>query len=223
MVEVLAVAYKPARSADAGIPVAVARYANRWRGAGFLAGLICAGLSAVTGPRHALLAGAPLFAIWVLGGVLAGELTAPDARPAVRVAGLARRRIRDYVPVLPAIVLTALGGCLALLVAASAGGIAATGQPGAGCLIYLRLGRWHIRVSRAAGGGGGGREQASAQGHQRRRCGVTGSGRDDRLRLIPGCGLWMPVEPVGGCLFGGRIARFCASSLIPCVPADLMI
>lgn len=137
VVFVLAVAYKPVRSAGAGIPVAVARHANRWRGAGFLAGLICAGLSAVTGPRHALLAGAPLFAICVLGGVLAGELTAPDASPAVRVAGLARRRIRDYVPVLPAIVLAALGGCLAFLLAASAGGIFATGQPGTRCLIYL--------------------------------------------------------------------------------------
>jgi hypothetical protein len=140
VVFVLAVAYKPARSADAGIPVAVARHAGRWRGAGFLTGLICAGLSATTGLRDALLVGAPLFAICVLIGVLAGEMTAPVPRPAVRVAGLARRRQRDYVPVFPAIALSALGGCLVLLLAASAGNVFATGQPGPRCqgiLVYV--------------------------------------------------------------------------------------
>jgi hypothetical protein len=134
---VLAAAYKPAKTADAVIPVAVARHANRWRVAGLLAGLICAGLSAITGLRLALLVGAPLFAICVLIGVLAGELTAPVPRPAVRVAVLARRRQRDYVPVLPAIILSAFGACLVLLLAATAGDVFDTGQPGARCLINL--------------------------------------------------------------------------------------
>jgi hypothetical protein len=133
----LAVAFKPTTSADTTFPVAVARHANRWRGAGLLAGLICAGLSAASGLRPALLTGAPLFAICVLSGVLAGELTAPVADAKVRVAVLAPRRLRDYVPALPAIALALLGGCLAVLLAASAGNIFATGPPGTRCLINL--------------------------------------------------------------------------------------
>jgi hypothetical protein len=104
---------------------ATARSTARWRLAGlvvgFVVGATAAGLDVL---GRGLLLAAPLCALCVLAGVVAGELRVTSPRGAVRSAGLEIRTVRDYLPraltraVLAATVL--LGVVLAVTTAAGA-------------------------------------------------------------------------------------------------------
>lgn len=95
---------------------ALARTTTRSRLTGVTVGLVV-GLAAAYqgGLGRGLLLAAPLFALCVLGGVLAGELlvTAPDGP--VRQAALEVRRMRDYVPRALGGAVLAAGALLAVL------------------------------------------------------------------------------------------------------------
>ncbi|HEV2373102.1 MAG TPA: hypothetical protein VGS19_13125 [Streptosporangiaceae bacterium] len=133
---VVAVAYRPRGGAGAAVPAVAARHTARWRAGGFGAGLCCAVLAGAGGAWAVLVVGAPLFAACVLGGVLVGELTVPLPRADVRVAALAPRRPRDYIPEVPARLLVLGGGALLVLLAAAATGvIRALAHPGS-CLPH---------------------------------------------------------------------------------------
>ena len=116
---VLVVVARSAEPAAAPLPPALratARTTRRWRLAGLLAGAVVAVLSAQQGGlgRGALLA-APLGALCVLAGVLAGELRVSAPRGTVRTAALEVRRARDYVPPVLARVVAAAAGALAVV------------------------------------------------------------------------------------------------------------
>ncbi|GGW16904.1 hypothetical protein GCM10018980_10860 [Streptomyces capoamus] len=98
----------------------VDRYA-RWTGlaVGALAGIALAPLDGGDGVLYAI----PAFGLCAVAGVLAGDALTPRARGAVRTAGLAPRRVRDYVPPRMTAFLLALAGALVLLLAV-AGAIA---------------------------------------------------------------------------------------------------
>ena len=78
---------------------AVARTTARWRWAGLAAGAVALVVSSQTGSlgRGAMLAG-PLLALFVLLGVVVGELRVAPVRGELRSAVLETRRVRDYVP-----------------------------------------------------------------------------------------------------------------------------
>jgi hypothetical protein len=78
---------------------ATARTTRRWRLAGLAAGLGVGVITAYQGALgRGLLLAAPLLALCVLAGVLVGELRVSRPQGPVRSAGLAVRRVRDYVP-----------------------------------------------------------------------------------------------------------------------------
>ncbi|MEU9989006.1 hypothetical protein AB0E10_19840 [Streptomyces sp. NPDC048045] len=94
----------------------VDRYA-RWTGlvVGALAGRWLATLGHGDGVLYAVSA----FGLCAVAGVLAGDALTPPARGAVRTAGLAPRRVRDYVPPRLTRLLVALAGALVVLLAAA--------------------------------------------------------------------------------------------------------
>ncbi len=84
---------------EAEVPAAFRRQAAIWRWSGTAAGVLAAGLAALSGALgRGLLLAAPLFGVFVLAGVLAGELSvrAPSGR--TRRAAIAVRRVSDYLP-----------------------------------------------------------------------------------------------------------------------------
>ncbi|MEU5532762.1 hypothetical protein [Streptomyces sp. NPDC020362] len=99
----------------------VDRYA-RWTGlvVGALAGRWLTSLDHDEGVLYAVSA----FGLCAVAGVLAGDALTPPARGAVRTAGLAPRRVRDYVPPRLTRLLVALAGALVVLLVA-AGAVAA--------------------------------------------------------------------------------------------------
>ena len=107
----------PAR--DGGVR-RVARRTARWRAAGVVVGLVV-GLEVLTSGtlgRGVLLA-APVCALCVLAGILAGELAGPAVAGRTRQAALEVRRVRDYLP-------PALSRTVALLAALLLGLLAVT-------------------------------------------------------------------------------------------------
>jgi hypothetical protein len=84
---------------ETGLPAAAVRQTAIWRWSGIAAGVLAAGVAGLSGAlgRGPLLA-APLFGVFVLAGVLAGELSvrAPSGR--TRRAAIAVRRAGDYLP-----------------------------------------------------------------------------------------------------------------------------
>jgi hypothetical protein len=83
----------------AAVPIAVRRHTAIWRWSGIAAGVLAAGMAALSGALgRGLLLAAPLFGVFVLAGVLAGELSvrAPGGR--TRRAAIAVRRAGDYIP-----------------------------------------------------------------------------------------------------------------------------
>lgn len=84
---------------EATVPVAVRRHTAIWRWSGVAAGILAAAVAALSGALgRGLLLAAPLFGLFVLAGVLAGELSvrAPSGR--TRRAAIAVRRPGDYLP-----------------------------------------------------------------------------------------------------------------------------
>jgi len=78
---------------------ATARTTRRWRLAGLVAGLGVGVIAAYQGALgRGLLLAAPLLALCVLAGVLVGELRVSRPQGPLRSAGLAVRRVRDYLP-----------------------------------------------------------------------------------------------------------------------------
>lgn len=126
---------RPARAPAALSPAlrATARTTLRWRLAGLLAGIVVAVVAAQQGGlgRGPLLA-APLGALCLLAGVLAGELRVSAPRGAVRTAALEVRRVRDYAPpTLGRAVLAATGALAVVLVLTTlAGSPDDLGRPG---------------------------------------------------------------------------------------------
>lgn len=95
---------------------ATARTTGRWRLAGVMAGLVVGVVAAYQGALgRGLLLAAPLFALCVLAGVLAGELRVGVPGGPVRSAGLEVRRVRDYVPRALGSAVLAAGGLLAVV------------------------------------------------------------------------------------------------------------
>lgn len=95
------------------------RRAARCRRAACALGLVAAALLVyvpVSRPHRGWLAG-PLFGLFVLAGVLAGELLAPRPAGTVRSATLTTRQVRDYLPRRHRALLAALLACLAALLA----------------------------------------------------------------------------------------------------------
>ncbi|WP_052720611.1 hypothetical protein [Actinoplanes rectilineatus] len=104
----------------------VRRVTAAWRWAGFLAGAAAAGATvAMDGLGRGLLLAAPVFACFVLAGVLAGEFSILPPAGETRTATLEVRRIRDYLPRALTTVVTVAGAVLVLLVAA----VTAAGSP----------------------------------------------------------------------------------------------
>lgn len=104
----------------------VARTTRRWRAAGVLLGLVAAALTYRYGSlgRGVMLA-APVFALCLLLGVVAGELQVRAPQTTTRAAALEVRRLRDYVPrVLGSVVGVATGLLVLLLTATTALGSA---------------------------------------------------------------------------------------------------
>lgn len=122
--------------------LAVDRGTRRWRAGGLLLGVVAAAVSTGSGGlgRGVLLA-APLLAVFVLAGVVVGELRVTAPTGSTRTASLEVRRVRDYLPPrLGAAVLSATGVLTALLVATTAGGTADD---------LGRAGRWLARTCSA--------------------------------------------------------------------------
>jgi hypothetical protein len=85
--------------AEAGFPVAVERQAAIWRWSGIAGGGLVAGMAALWGALgRGLLLAAPLFGVFVLAGVLAGELGVRAPAGQTRRASVAVRRAGDYLP-----------------------------------------------------------------------------------------------------------------------------
>src|SRR5215469_2572944 len=98
------------------VPDDVGRRTAAWRWSGIAVGVFGAGTAALTGAlgRGVMLA-APLFGVFVLAGVLAGELTVRAPAGRTRRAALAVRQARDYIPrglALSVAVATAVTGAL---------------------------------------------------------------------------------------------------------------
>ncbi|MFJ4522654.1 hypothetical protein ACIP4Y_17160 [Streptomyces sp. NPDC088810] len=92
----------------------VDRYA-RWTG--LLVGALAARWLTPLEGGDGILYAIPAFGLCTVAGVLAGDALTPQARGAVRTAGLAPRRVRDYVPPRLTALLLALAGALVLLLA----------------------------------------------------------------------------------------------------------
>jgi len=81
------------------VPAAVQRRTAMWRWSGVAAGAIAAVAVAASGALgRGLMLAAPLFGLFVLAGVLAGELSVRAPAERTRRAAVAVRRIADYVP-----------------------------------------------------------------------------------------------------------------------------
>lgn len=109
-------------------------WATLIRVAGIVAGLV-AGYAVAGADRHGLgqALAVPVFGACLLAGVFLGELALP--RPptsGVRSARLTPRRVRDYLPRFPSIVLAALGGALLVLltITTATGSADDEGRPG---------------------------------------------------------------------------------------------
>ncbi|MGZ4506369.1 MAG: hypothetical protein ACXVX0_03860 [Blastococcus sp.] len=95
---------------------ATARTTRRWRLAGVTAGLVVGVVTAYQGALgRGLLLAAPLFALCVLAGVLAGELRVGAPAGSERRAALEVRRVRDYVPRALGSAVLAAGGLLGVV------------------------------------------------------------------------------------------------------------
>lgn len=85
--------------AEAAVPVAVQRHTAIWRWSGIAVGGLAAGVAAFSGALgRGLMLAAPVFGVFVLAGVLAGELSIPAPAGRTRRAAVAVRRAVDYVP-----------------------------------------------------------------------------------------------------------------------------
>ncbi|MEV8037521.1 hypothetical protein [Streptomyces sp. NPDC086182] len=99
-------------------PTATDRYA-RW--AGLLIGLVAARLvGSNDGLGVGILYAIPVFGLCAVAGVLVGDALTPPPRGTVRTAGLAPRRIRDYVPPRMTLLLLAEAAVLVVLLAVAA-------------------------------------------------------------------------------------------------------
>ncbi|QTE00229.1 hypothetical protein [Streptomyces cyanogenus] len=92
----------------------VDRYA-RWTG--LLVGALAERWLTLRAGGDGVLYAIPAFGLCTVAGVLAGDALTPQARGAVRTAGLAPRRVRDHVPPRMTALLLALAGALVLLLA----------------------------------------------------------------------------------------------------------
>ncbi|MEO6091235.1 MAG: hypothetical protein ABIQ18_49855 [Umezawaea sp.] len=100
----------------ADVPVAVRRKATAWRWGGVVAGVAVATTATTWGALGSgLLLGAPLFALFVLFGVVVGELGIRAPAGSTRRAVLTTRRARDYLPRYLATALAAEVGVLTVL------------------------------------------------------------------------------------------------------------
>jgi hypothetical protein len=122
----------------AALPAGVTRRAAGWRWAGLIGGLAAGGAAAESGALgRGLLLAAPVFGLCVLAGVVVGELTVRPPTGRTRIAGLADRRIRDYLPRgLTTAVIAAAAVLLALLAVTTATGSPDDlGRPGRSLLL----------------------------------------------------------------------------------------
>ncbi|HSR85467.1 MAG TPA: hypothetical protein VLM11_14935 [Streptosporangiaceae bacterium] len=99
------------------VPAAIRRRTVTWRWSGVVAGVVAAVAATLTGALgRGLLLAAPLFGLFVLAGVLAGELSVPSPAGRTRRAAVAVRRATDYLPRgLTSAVALAAAGLVALL------------------------------------------------------------------------------------------------------------
>lgn len=129
----------------AAVPAAAARRTAGFRLAGVLAGLVAGAAAAASGllGRGLLLAG-PVFALFVLAGVVAGELSVRPAAGPTRTAVVEVRRVRDYLPPgLATAVLAAAAVLLALVtVTTVTAGPDDLGRAGRALLLSCGPGSW---------------------------------------------------------------------------------
>ncbi|WP_127356287.1 hypothetical protein [Actinacidiphila soli] len=104
--------------------VPTASAADRYvRWAGLLIGFVAArmvGHAWDTGEDIGILYAIPVFGLCAVGGVLAGDALTARPRGTVRSAGLAPRRVRDYVPTRMTLLLLAQAGVLVVLLIVAA-------------------------------------------------------------------------------------------------------
>jgi len=113
-------------AAGADLLAAVKRRTAVWRWSGIAAGTVIGCAAAISGALgRGLLLAAPIFGLFVLLGVLGGELSVRAPVVQTRKAAVKIRRARDYLPRNLSIAVTAAAGALtALLVATTATGSA---------------------------------------------------------------------------------------------------
>ena len=113
-------------AAGADLLAAVRRRTAVWRWSGIAAGTVIGCAAAISGALgRGLLLAAPIFGLFVLLGVLGGELSVRAPVVQTRKAAVEIRRARDYLPRNLSIAVTAAAGALtALLVATTATGSA---------------------------------------------------------------------------------------------------
>lgn len=101
------------------VPVAVRRKTAAWRWGGVVAGAAVATIATTWDALGRGLLGAPLFGLFVLFGVVVGELSITAPTVSTRRAELATRRVRDYLPRYLATALAAEVGVLTVLLVAT--------------------------------------------------------------------------------------------------------
>lgn len=102
------------------VPASMRRRSSLWRWSGIVTGVPAACAAAISGALgRGLLLSAPLFGLFVLLGVLAGELSVRAPVGSTRKAAIRIRRSRDYLPRRLATAVTAGTGTLIILLIAT--------------------------------------------------------------------------------------------------------